>query len=168
MVFGRWCTCLSSFVLLAACGRPDSTQELPVSRELRESSLAAVENLRAIVNANACDAAPIGSATPARLEQWTDACQQIQEEAGEWNAFRALRWHRPNIHTIALDGTGEFATETRVVYTVWNLRAEQPQLLILNSSARGRRIAFPAQQPVYFDPPLIPKHAPLPPSPDGR
>jgi hypothetical protein len=161
---------LISLVCATACRggrRGPNLGSDPLKGAAREAALAAVGNLRNLLNTGGCqeiyDQADESLRRGDSPEDWLRQCERMREKLGTWQSFDAERAVVLGGTQAQVEGPAVFSKGAGRGLTIWVWNDGHPRLTYLSLQARGETASLPSRYflnnaPVnkYWDPPIQP------------
>lgn len=142
--------------ILAACVRDNHERVRPITEAERLPALGAVQDLRQNYNHSPCDNL-LGREE--LRSGWTQSCDHIREDWGQWQRFDAKYWYRAGRDAIAVEGVAGFAKGNCTVQLIWDLVTGSPHMAAFFLQSKDGDEFFPPRPPRFMDPPPVPGKA---------
>jgi hypothetical protein len=152
----------ASLCALAACHTAKREGDIfkPIGGPARTTALAAVENLRHLLNNGDCQAVydqMFESSRPQSVGDWLADCRQIREKFGPWTAFYDRQAATSSVddgRLIDVDGLAAFGGGGGFAVTGWIWSAGQLRLAYLSLQNGSEVVSYPdqASRNKYQDP----------------
>jgi hypothetical protein len=147
-----------------SCARRDVSDLQPATEQQKILAAKAIEQLRVVFSAGACQSIYDNAAKAFRSqteEDWLYQCDRLRKTLGEWRSFsvRSLETYqstpakRNSNQLLLIEVSAQFSKTTRTLGMTWTLNADAMQLTSLTLEERGEWIQIPARGGKLTDPP---------------
>ncbi len=154
----------AAFLCTESCTRRDVSELHPATEQQTILTAKAIDRLRLVFSAGACQSIYDDAARPFRSqteEDWLYQCNRLRNALGEWRSFtfRSLETYqnspvgRGSNEFLLVEGSAQFAKTTRTIGMTWTLNAGIVKLASLALEDHGEWIRIPSAGGGHMDPP---------------
>ena len=137
---------------------PDASEEQPATKEQRMLTAAALNRLRAVFSAGACQSIYDDAGQHFRSQtevDWLYECDRLRENLGAWQRFdiQSTTTYGTPRQFVLVEGLAGFAKVSRRLAVTWRMDKGGVQLESLSLQENGTWRRIPEQPGLLLDPP---------------